>query len=207
MPDTNNTPRQLSLAQSKAYAGFAAGLSVSEISRQTGISRQTLHTWLKSDPLFIQAIKAAKQEYIDAFRDRLFNLSRKALDRLEAILEDPKTPAGVALRAALAVLNRPDPGWNLPLNPDPPLDFQNPPAPQPDPIANTPDPPASPAGSVPPPETVETGTGQNLTPNLAPPVTTNTGQNQLDALDHLFLKTLIAANSPCQKTPQPQSKS
>jgi hypothetical protein len=192
MPDTNNTPRQLSLAQSKAYAGFAAGLSVSEISRQTGISRQTLHTWMKSDPLFIQAVKAAKQEYIEAFRDRLFNLSRKALDRLEAILEDPKTPAGVALRAALAILNRPDPGWNLPLSPDPPVDFQNPPVPEPNPTTNTPEPPAPPAGSVAPPEAVETETGQNLTPNQQPPVTTSTGQNSLDELDKLFLKTLIA---------------
>jgi hypothetical protein len=46
-------------------------------------------------------------------------LSRKALKRLEAIIDDPKCPPSVALKASLAVLNRPqfpDQGWNLPTN-------------------------------------------------------------------------------------------
>lgn len=210
MADTNNTIRQLSLAQSKAYAGFAAGLSLSEISRQAGISRQTLHTWLKSDHTFIQAAAVARQEYIEAFSDRLCTLTRKALDRLEAILDDPKAPASVALKAALAVINRPQSGWNLPNSSAPKPDFQNPSPPETNHIELTPLPQPDPD----PPLAAEIG--QNLTPSeemavepsaetrKIPNAQNSTPARDLDALDHLFLKTLIAASSKYPKTPLPQ---
>jgi len=206
MPDTTNNIRQLSLAQSKAYAGFAAGLSLSDIAKQAGISRQTLHSWLKSDQTFIRAAAVARQEYLDTFRDRLFSLTRKALHRLEMILEDSTVPPSVALKASLAVLNRPESGWNLP--PVPPshqADFQNPPVPEPNLPKSMPPPEPEPAAAPAP------ATGQNLTPQepvAAPPTPEPIGQNltpsrQIDPLDQLLLKTFIAANSSLQKTPLP----
>jgi hypothetical protein len=50
-------------------------------------------------------------------RDELKSMSCLALSTLRSILEDNQTPAAVRLKAALAVLHRPEfpvPGWRLP---------------------------------------------------------------------------------------------
>ena len=118
----NNPPsvptEGLSPQQIKALAGLSAGLTVAEVGRDINVSRQTIYNWQK-EPNFIAALNAGKQLYADDLRDQMIVLSRKALQRLEAIIDDPKSPPSVALKAALAVLNLPqvpDQGWNLPAN-------------------------------------------------------------------------------------------
>jgi len=108
----------LSQPQVQVLAGLCAGLTIAEMSRDMNISRQTIYNWQK-DPKFQAALAAGKQLYADDLRDQMIMLSRKALKRLESILDDPKAPHGVALKAALAILNRPqfpEQGWNLPAN-------------------------------------------------------------------------------------------
>lgn len=101
------TPLQMSVA-----SALASGHSISTASRQTGAGRTTIYTWLKDVPSFSKACHEAKQWCIDSLRDQLHDLTRKALDTIEAILEDPKTSASLRLRAALAVLHRAQ--WNVP---------------------------------------------------------------------------------------------
>ena len=45
------------------------------------------------------------------------DLAARAIETLKELLDDPKTPAAVRLRTALAILQRPqfpEPGWRLP---------------------------------------------------------------------------------------------
>jgi len=110
--------KDLTLPQIQALAGLSAGLTIAEVSRDMNISRQTIYNWQK-DPNFQAALTTGKQLYADDLRDQMIMLSRKALKRLEAIIDDPKTPPSVALKASLAILNRPqfpETGWNLPAN-------------------------------------------------------------------------------------------
>ena len=106
----------LSIQQVQVLAGLSAGITIAEVSRNTNICRQTIYNWQK-EPRFAAALTAARQLYADDLRDQMILLSRKALKRLEAIIDSPDAPHGVALKAALAVLNRPHfpaQGWNLP---------------------------------------------------------------------------------------------
>ncbi|MCC6367014.1 MAG: SEC-C domain-containing protein, partial [Bryobacterales bacterium] len=54
---------------------------------------------------------------VATLRDRIRDLSAKAINTLDSLLDDPSVHASVRLKAALAVLNRPhfpDQGWHLP---------------------------------------------------------------------------------------------
>jgi len=95
----------------------ATGAFVTEAAHSAGVHRSTVYDWIRSDSVFSAAVDQARQEYVSLLRDQLRSLSAKALNRIEALLDDPATPAAVALRAAFAVLNRPrlpDRGWILP---------------------------------------------------------------------------------------------
>jgi transcriptional regulator with XRE-family HTH domain len=189
MPESQNTNTfEFSLAQSKALAGFASGLTLTEIAAIAGVSRQTIYNW-REDPNFHRAATACTKEYVDTLRDQLLTLSRKALARIEAILDDPNASHTIALKAALAILNRPQfpaPGWNLPVkNIEVPVE---PPAPGPQETVGqnlTPPTPVQPNPSPgPKPPSSEKKTGHNLTP-FTP----------LDTLDDLFLRSLTAART------------
>jgi hypothetical protein len=59
----------------------------------------------------------AQREYIAILSDGMRDLAALALETLRSLLEDPKTPPAVRLKAALAVLQRPHfpaRGWHLP---------------------------------------------------------------------------------------------
>jgi transposase-like protein len=107
----------LSPAQAQVALSLASGASVTHAAQSAGVGRTTVYEWRKHNPDFSSAIDQAKAEYAATLRDQLRDLSVKALSTLEALLDDPKTPASVRLKAALAVLNRPrfpKQAWNLP---------------------------------------------------------------------------------------------
>jgi hypothetical protein len=108
----------LSAPQISALACLAGGRTIAEVAYDLNISRQTIYNWQK-EPKFLAALAASRQVFADEMRDHMLTLSRKALKRLEAIIDDPKCPPSVALKASLAVLNRPqfpNQGWSLPAN-------------------------------------------------------------------------------------------
>lgn len=117
----------LSPAQARVALSLASGASLSHAARSSGVGRTTIYAWLKDNPHFSAAIEHAKMEYIATLRDRVRDLSAKALDTLDAILDDPSVHPSVRLKAALAVLNRPhfpDQGWHLPEKTNHPGDEQ-----------------------------------------------------------------------------------
>jgi hypothetical protein len=108
----------LSPVQAQVVAALAQGLTVTAASRDAGIHRSTIYEWLKTVPAFPAAVEEARAEYTEILSDDLKDLARQALSALHAILDDPKAPAGPRVRAALAVLNRPqfpNPDWHLPV--------------------------------------------------------------------------------------------
>jgi hypothetical protein len=120
MPDTrqNSTPFDgLAPLQAQVAAALASGATVSAVAAQTDVHRSTIHNWLK-EPAFRQAVDQARKDYAESLRAQLAELSGLALDTIRQVLTDPKTPASVRLRAAMAVLERPqypDRGWSLPV--------------------------------------------------------------------------------------------
>jgi len=72
---------------------------------------------MRNEPEFKAAVHRAKREYVELLNDQLRELAYGALRTLRTLIEDPATPSTVRLKAALAVLERPqlpDGGWALP---------------------------------------------------------------------------------------------
>ncbi|MFN7937095.1 MAG: SEC-C metal-binding domain-containing protein [Bryobacteraceae bacterium] len=90
---------------------LAAGATVTAAAELASVSRPTVYHWLENAP-FAQALAFAKQEHAISLRDRLQSMTEKALDKLEAVLDNPKSSPSVLLRASLAILNRKN--WHIP---------------------------------------------------------------------------------------------
>ncbi len=109
----------LSPVQQKVLTLLASGAPLSHAAEAAGVSRQTIYNWQNSTPAFAQSLQEALAEYTENLKDKLQLLSAKALDALLQIIDDPKAPYGVRLRAALTILKRPTSpfarGWNLPV--------------------------------------------------------------------------------------------
>jgi uncharacterized protein YchJ len=113
---TTQTTSSLSPVQAQVVASLAAGLSISSTAELLHLGRTTIHSWLHNQS-FAEAVNLAKHEFVLTLRDTLRDASLKAIHTIIDIMDDPKAPAGVRLKAALAVLNRPHfpkQGWHLP---------------------------------------------------------------------------------------------
>ncbi len=116
-PTDSDTIPTLLPAQAQVVTALAQGQSVTAAARQAGVHRDTIYQWLKSQPEFKAAIENARTEYVAVLSDGMRDLAARAIETLKELLDDPKTPAAVRLRTALAILQRPqfpEPGWRLP---------------------------------------------------------------------------------------------
>jgi transposase-like protein len=103
--------------QAQVIAALAKGQTVTAAAREAGIHGATIHNWIRTEPDFKTALENSQSEYVAALADEMRELSALALTTLRSLLADPTTPPSVRLRAALAVLQRPqfpDQGWSLP---------------------------------------------------------------------------------------------
>ena len=103
-------------AQAIVVQAPATGATITAAAELASVSRTTIYTWLEN-PVFKHAIAYSQQEYAMTMQDRMQALSAKALDKLEALLDDPRSSPSVILKASLAILNRPQfpkQGWVLP---------------------------------------------------------------------------------------------
>jgi hypothetical protein len=116
-PLQNSIPPTLTPVQAQVVLALAQGITITAAAQAAGLHRATVYHWLNTQPAFETAVEQARAEYILTLRDELKSMSCLALSTLRSILEDNQTPASVRLKAALAVLHRPDfpvPGWRLP---------------------------------------------------------------------------------------------
>jgi transposase-like protein len=118
---THDTPipsSDLPPVQAQVVAALAQGLTISAAARQAGVHRATIHNWINNESGFKAAMDNAQREYAAVVSDEMRELAASALKTLHKLLEDPETPGFVRLRAALAVLERPQfpaAGWHLPV--------------------------------------------------------------------------------------------
>jgi ribulose bisphosphate carboxylase small subunit len=111
-----DSPANLSPAQAQVIAALAQGRTITAAAQTASLHRNTIYNWLH-EPAFKTAVEEAQSEYVTTLSDNMRDLAALALETLRNLLEDPKTPPSVKLRAALAVLQRPhfpNRGWHLP---------------------------------------------------------------------------------------------
>jgi uncharacterized protein YecA (UPF0149 family) len=96
----------LSSAQGNAIANLAAGRTIVSAAEQAGVSRATVHNWLKLSA-FQTALDQARQDFAAQIQAKLYEITALALDTIRHTLTDPDIPPAVKLKAALAVIDRP----------------------------------------------------------------------------------------------------
>ncbi|MDP9355752.1 MAG: phBC6A51 family helix-turn-helix protein [Chloroflexota bacterium] len=101
----NLTPAELTPKQRKAVETLLATGEVAAAAREAGVSRDTLHRWLKQ-PLFVQAVRDAEAKAVDDLSRLLVRLGRTAAATLAKAMSDPVAPYPTRVRAADAVLGR-----------------------------------------------------------------------------------------------------
>ena len=92
----------LSSKQLRAIPILIASDTVEEAAQEIGVSRTTLYSWLEKEE-FDQAVKVARRKLLDKSLNKLTNVSMKAVNTLEKLL-DAESEA-VRRAAANDVLN------------------------------------------------------------------------------------------------------
>ena len=102
----NSTESTMELAPQKVevITALVRGLSVTDATKQAKIDRTTFYLWLRSDATFHAELNRAKREHLDAMRAQLLGLAQTAVSTINEMLTSSDIPAGVRLKAALAVL-------------------------------------------------------------------------------------------------------
>jgi len=89
-------------AQAVAVAGLAAGLTMTEVARQAGVSDRTIRRWLKRDA-FRRRVEDARTELITGTVGKLADSAGEAVATLRQLLREGNPPA-TRLGAARAIL-------------------------------------------------------------------------------------------------------
>ncbi len=101
----NLTPATLSAKQRTAVDALLATGEVLAASREAGVSRETLHRWLRQ-PTFLAAVRQAEAAAVDELSRLLVRLGRTAAATLAKAMSDPAVPWATRVRAADASLGR-----------------------------------------------------------------------------------------------------
>ena len=104
-------------AQQAVLGAITDGASKSDAARVANVHRSTINNWERSSAEFRGAVLAAQSDYREVLANQIRRIAAKSLAALEALLDDPKTPAAVRLRAIQFALNRPrfpQKEWALP---------------------------------------------------------------------------------------------
>ncbi len=105
MPQNLTPGSPLTAKQRKAVEALLATGEVSEAASTVGISRETLHRWLR-DPPFVEAVRAAEAQALDDLSRMLVRLGRTAAGTLAKAMSDAATTVATKVRAADATLGR-----------------------------------------------------------------------------------------------------
>src|SRR5215211_3754356 len=92
--------------QRRAIPALLNSATIEGAAESAGVSRESLHRWLRTDPAFRDELRAAESEALAEATRRLVGLAARALDTIDAVMGDETAPATVRLRAADTVLAR-----------------------------------------------------------------------------------------------------
>jgi len=97
--------KELNAKQLQAAALLASGATITATAEQTGMTRVTLHQWLKHHDAFIAHLNSLKHELIDNGRAGLQASIALAIETISSLMTDSENDI-VRLNAAKEVLNR-----------------------------------------------------------------------------------------------------
>jgi hypothetical protein len=102
--NSTESTNELARQQTSVIADLVRGATVTDATRQAGVDRSTYYLWLRSDATFEAELNRAEREQIDAMRAQLGGLADAAVSTIREMLTGADVPAGLRLKAALAVL-------------------------------------------------------------------------------------------------------
>jgi hypothetical protein len=97
--------KELNAKQLQAAVLLSAGTTITLAAEQVGITRITLHQWLKNDDVFIGYLNGLKHDLMDSARAGLQASVALAIETINSIMSDSDNDV-VRLNAAKEVLNR-----------------------------------------------------------------------------------------------------
>ena len=99
MAESGIQPKELTTAQHRLIAALLATRTIRAACELAGVAERTAYRWL-GDPRFIAALASAEAEQINSATRRLLQLTDKAIDTIEGVLDDKAAPAVLRVRAA-----------------------------------------------------------------------------------------------------------
>jgi hypothetical protein len=99
-------PTQLSEAQQLVLTQLASGKTINAAAAAANVHRNTIANWRRSSEAFRNHWHTMQYEQAMHWRDQMQSLAPIAIEALQTLLTDPKTPPAIRLRAALAVLDK-----------------------------------------------------------------------------------------------------
>ena len=105
--DKKTYQRQRSALSSRRLSAatfLAAGAAATKAASASGVSRSTIVRW-QADPDFIAEVERLSAELVSSLGRRIAQLSGKALDTLEEVLDDPAARRGERLRASAIIIS------------------------------------------------------------------------------------------------------
>ncbi len=103
--NSTESTSELAPQQAEVISALVRGATVTDATRQARVDRTTFYLWLKSDEVFQAELNRAKQEHTDIMRAQLRGLAEAAVSTVREMLTGTDVPAGLRLKAALAVLH------------------------------------------------------------------------------------------------------
>jgi hypothetical protein len=95
----------LSKQQLQVIYALSSGVNMTTAAEQAGVHPNTITYGRRNLLPFQQALASAQYDRALYFRDQAEQRAQRAFQTLDAILDDPNTPASVRLKAALAIIN------------------------------------------------------------------------------------------------------
>lgn len=96
----------LSSLQHQVIELLVQGHTVTSAAARCGVHRTTIHHWQRANPDFIEAVQHAREERADHFRHASEEHAEASLKAVREMIDNPKTPPSVRLKAALHMLNQ-----------------------------------------------------------------------------------------------------
>ena len=97
--------KELNAKQLQAAVLLSGGTTITLAAEQAGVTRVTLHQWLKNDDEFIAYLNSLKRDLVDSARAGLQASVALAIETINTIMTDSDNDV-VRLNAAKEVLNR-----------------------------------------------------------------------------------------------------
>lgn len=104
-PEVTKGVRVLEARHVTAISMLSAGEPIEDVARECGVTVRQVYRW-RTWPVFMTALAEAQRYGLEAAKMRIAAMRERALDVLEATINDRDVPHQVRVKAAEAVLDR-----------------------------------------------------------------------------------------------------